>query len=150
MAMRQIIQLTLIIAFLVCPGHGQDKIVWFFDLDSAIAAAKKENKPLMIDFMADWCAPCKEMERSTFSNSTVILKAKAFIPVRIDIDKRRQVAEKYNALARAYGGVGIPNMLFLSSNGIKIKHIVGFHTARQLLPIMDSVLKSTSQNRSAR
>jgi thioredoxin:protein disulfide reductase len=140
--MKQIIGFTLILAFLAMPAPGEDKISWLFDLDAGLAAAKQQNKPLMIDFMADWCAPCKEMDRSTFSNSAVILKAKAFIPVRIDIDKQRQVAEKYNALARAYGGMGIPNMLFLSSNGTKIKHIVGIYTPKNLLPVMNSVLKS--------
>jgi thiol:disulfide interchange protein len=145
--MRKIIGFILILAFLVLPAYGEDRISWFYNLDAGLAAAKKENKPLMIDFMADWCAPCKEMERSTFSNSAVILKAKSFIPVRIDIDKQRQVAGKYKALARAYGGVGIPNMLFLSSNGTKVKHIVGIYTPQQLLPVMDSVLKSSRQQK---
>jgi thiol:disulfide interchange protein len=140
--MRKLLGFTLILAFLAIPTFGENRILWFNDLDAGLAAAKRENKPLMIDFMADWCAPCKEMERSTFSNSAVILKAKTFIPVRIDIEKQRQVAEKYKALARAYGGVGIPNILFLSSNGTKIQHIVGFYTPQQLLPVMDSVLKS--------
>ena len=145
--MRKIIGFTLILAFLAIPTYGEDRISWFNDLNAGLAAARRENKPLMIDFMAEWCAPCKEMERSTFSNSAVILKAKAFIPVRIDIEKQRQVAEKYKALARAYGGVGIPNMLFLSSNGRKIQHIVGFYTPQQLLSVMDSVLKSLRQQK---
>ena len=145
--MKQLIRCALILAFLAGSGYGVDKISWFNDMDAAMAAAKRENKPLMIDFMADWCAPCKEMERSTFSNSTVILKAKSFISVRIDIDKQRKVAEKYKALARAYGGVGIPNMLFLSPNGTKIHHKVGFFTSQQLLPVMDSVLKTSRQSK---
>jgi thiol:disulfide interchange protein len=120
---------------------GADKISWTSDMNSALAAAKKENKPLMIDFMADWCEPCKEMEQSTFNNASVILKAKSFISVRIDIDKQREVAEKYKALPRAYGGIGVPNMLFLTTNGVKIKHIVGYQGPKQLVAVMDAVLK---------
>ncbi len=143
MGIREFIRWTLILAFLAVPAHGGDKIPWLDDLGAGLAAAKAQKKPLMIDFMADWCAPCKEMERSTFRNSAVILKAKAFIPVRIDIDRQPGVAEKYKALARAYGGVGVPNMLFLSSDGEKIRHIVGFKTSQQLLAEMNSALKSS-------
>jgi thioredoxin 1 len=124
---------------------GADTIPWTNDLNQAIAAAKKENKPIMIDFMADWCPPCKEMDDSAFSDASVIFKAKSFIPVRIDIDKQPKVAAKYDALARAYGGVGIPNMLFMTSSGEKIKHIVGYQDSGGLLSVMDSVLKSSQR-----
>jgi thiol:disulfide interchange protein len=139
----KILFFVLLFGHLVAPVFGGDKIVWMDNLDQGLAAAKKENKPLMIDFMAGWCAPCKEMEETTFRKPAVILKAKSFIPVRIDIDKQPQVAAKYKALARAYGGIGIPNMLFLTGDGKKIKQIVGFCTAAELLATMNSVLKSS-------
>jgi thioredoxin:protein disulfide reductase len=137
-----LIRFASIALFLIAQASAAEKILWTSDLNAALAAAKKENKLLMIDFMADWCAPCKEMERSTFSNAAVVLKARSFMPVRIDIEKQREVAAKYNALARAYGGIGIPNMLFMASDGKKLRHVVGFQGPEQLLTLMDSVLKS--------
>jgi thiol:disulfide interchange protein len=138
----RIICLAQIFSFVAALAAGAEKISWISDLDQGIAAAQKENKPIMIDFMAAWCAPCKEMEDSTFSNASVILKARSFIPVRIDIDKQPQIAAKYNALARAYGGIGVPNMLFMTGGGKEIKHIVGYYDSKQLIAIMNSVLKS--------
>ena len=84
----------------------------------------------MIDFMAVWCPPCKAMEDSTFSDRAVVERASAFVPVRIDIDKQREVASKCGALARKYGGIGIPNILFLSVEGKRLKHIVGYYGPR--------------------
>ncbi len=132
---------NLAIALFIIAASSPDRIPWTSDLDAALARAKSENKPVMIDFVADWCGPCKSMDASAFSNAGVIRKAQAFIPVRIDIDKQKAVAAKYDGLARAYGGAGIPNILFLSSNGTKIKQIIGYKTARQLLAAMNLVQK---------
>lgn len=119
--------------------HGA-AIKWTYNLDEGLARAKKLGKPVMIDFMAVWCPPCKAMEDSTFSNRSVVRKAGDFVPVRIDIDKQRDVATKYNGLARKYGGVGIPNILFLAADGKKLKHIVGYYGPQQLVAAMDSAL----------
>jgi thioredoxin-related protein len=124
------------------PLAAAEKIAWIYDLDAGLAAAKKENKPVMIDFMADWCAPCKQMDKTTFSHASILRKSQSFIPVRIDIEKQRQVAARYKALARAYGGIGIPNMLFLTGDGKELKHIVGFQEPGQLLAVMNAVLRS--------
>ena len=115
-------------------------IRWTYNIDKGLAQAKRQGKPVMIDFMAVWCPPCKAMEDSTFSDRAVVEKASAFVPVRIDIDKQRDVASKYGALARKYGGIGIPNILFMAADGTKLKHIVGYYGPRELVAAMDSAL----------
>ena len=115
-------------------------IKWGNNLDSALTLASNSNKFIMIDFMAEWCPPCKEMDKNTFSNTNIIKKSNEFIPVRIDVDKQQNIAEEYNGNAKKYGGIGIPNILFLDKEKKIIRHIVGFHDVDQLMGIMDSVL----------
>lgn len=121
------------------------EIHWLSSVDAALTRAAKIGKPVMIDFMATWCPPCRAMEDSTFSNQLIAEKASSFVTVRIDIDKQREVAARYGALAKKYGGIGIPNILFLSPNGNRLKHIVGYYGPRELSAVMDSVLAMTAQ-----
>ena len=136
----------LIIALLVvgCDKRVSENslngIKWDNNLDSAFTTASTSDKLIMIDFMAEWCPPCKEMDKKTFSNVQIIKKSNEFIPVRIDVDKQKNIAEEYNGNARKYGGIGIPNILFLDKEKKIIRHIVGFHDVNQLMGIMDSVL----------
>ena len=136
-----------LIILLLIAGCGQkvsennpNGIKWGDNLDSAFTIALNSNKLIMIDFMAEWCPPCKEMDKITFSNTNIIKKSNEFIPVRIDVDKQKDIAEEYNGNARKYGGIGIPNILFLDKEKNIIRQIVGFHNVDQLMGIMDSVL----------
>ena len=95
----------------------------------------------MIEFMAEWCPPCKKMEKETFSNERVIKKLNEFILIKIDVDKQQDIAKEYHRNAKKYGGIGIPNILFIDKEKNIVHQIVGFHNASQLMTVLDSVLK---------
>jgi len=141
--------MSVLIVFCSCsPRKNTPAIGWIYDLDSAITLASESQKPLMIDFMATWCPPCKAMEESTFVDADVILKSRNYVTVRIDVDKQPDIANKYNGNARKYGGVGIPNLLFLTSQQDTLKHIIGYYSPSELANVMDSVIMVFNSSKS--
>ncbi len=139
----------LVAAFAVGAGARSAKsahkpgIAWHRDLNAAFKQASRLDKPLMVEFMAEWCPSCKMMEDSTFVDPGVIEKTDRFIPVRIDVDKQKDVADRYKSSAMKYGGIGIPNILFMTPEGTRLKHRIGYMDAAALTAVMDSVLAGT-------
>jgi thiol:disulfide interchange protein len=135
-------KLLLILLCLPLIGFGQSQeIIWEENLDSAFNLASLSNKIIMIEFMAEWCPPCKRMEKETFSNDKIINKSNEFIFVKVDVDKNQDIANEYKRNAKKYGGIGIPNILFIDKDKNIVHQTVGFLNANQLTAVMDSVLK---------
>ena len=139
---KRLLLIGLIFLF-SCKNDVKETLVeakWGDNLELALNQASDSDKIVMIDFMAQWCPPCKKMDQETFSDQNVIEKLNEFILLKIDVDKQQNVAKKYNGNARKYGGMGIPNILFLDKEKNIVHRIVGFHDADQLISVMDSVL----------
>jgi thiol:disulfide interchange protein len=135
-------KLLIILLCLPLIGFGQSQeIIWKENLDSAFNLASLSNKIIMIEFMAEWCPPCKRMEKETFSNDKIINKSNEFIFVKVDVDKNQDIANEYKRNAKKYGGIGIPNILFIDKDKNIVHQTVGFLNANQLTAVMDSVLK---------
>jgi thioredoxin-related protein len=103
---------------------GQADSINFFtgDFTEALKEAKKQNKPLFIEFGADWCAPCVKMEQETFTSPKVIeLLNEKYIPVKVDVDQfaGMDIAEKYKISE-------FPTYLFLHKNGEYYAESKGF------------------------
>jgi thiol:disulfide interchange protein DsbD len=100
-------------------------IEWSYDLDAALARAEAEQKPVMIDFWAEWCAACKELDRHTFTDPEVLAEAENFVTVKIDGTLED---ERILALYDRYGVQGLPTVLFLRPDGRPVEdpRVTGF------------------------
>jgi thiol:disulfide interchange protein DsbD len=94
-------------------------------LQPFFAEAKRTGKPLLLDFYADWCISCKEMEIKTFQNAAVAKKMQDFILVQADVT--RNTAE-HQALLKQYGLFGPPGILLFNPAGAEQinQRVVGF------------------------
>ncbi|WP_295399753.1 protein-disulfide reductase DsbD [uncultured Thiocystis sp.] len=99
------------------------------DLDRALSAARAAGKPVMLDFYADWCVSCKEMERDTFSDSAVIAEMGRFVLLQSDVTAND--TEDQALMQGRFGIPGPPAMLFFDPAGEERKgyRLVGFTPA---------------------
>jgi len=99
------------------------------DLDREVAAAAARSQPVMLDFYADWCISCKEMERYTFSDPAVISALDGFVLLQADVTANDTADQAL--LQGRFGLPGPPSIFFYGSNGIERKdyRVVGFMEA---------------------
>jgi thioredoxin:protein disulfide reductase len=95
------------------------------DLNKEIAIASQQEKIIMLDFYADWCVVCKEMESYTFSDDKVSGLMKEFTLLQADVTKNDQQDRE---LLKEFELYGPPAILFFDVNGLeRISHrVVGF------------------------
>ncbi|MDR5743525.1 protein-disulfide reductase DsbD [Caballeronia sp. LZ029] len=82
------------------------------DLDRALIAAR--GRPVMVDFYADWCISCKELERFTFTDPRVVTEFAQWKLLRIDVTKN---TPEDIAMLRRFGLFGPPALIFYDRNG---------------------------------
>ena len=99
------------------------------DLDRALAAATAQGHPVLLDFYADWCVSCKELERYTFSDPRVRQILSGF--VRLQADVTAHDADDQALLQDRFGLPGPPAMLFFGRDGQERRNyrVVGFMPA---------------------
>jgi thiol:disulfide interchange protein DsbD len=96
-----------------------------------------ENKKMIIDFYADWCIPCKELDALTFSNPTVIEKSMDFDTYKVDMTQT--LSDETEKLRNKFNIIGMPTVLIIDSQGKEIERLTGFVNADEFLKIIESV-----------
>jgi thiol:disulfide interchange protein DsbD len=118
-------------------------ISWLTDEAVALAQARTQNKPVMMDFSADWCTACKKLERETFSHPSVIKASEQFICVKIDCTDTAD--PRIKELQNKYSVKGLPTILFINADGQNLpdKTITEFVKPEFLLKRMQSTLQAS-------
>jgi thioredoxin:protein disulfide reductase len=122
-----------IAAWVMLPEAAESAIRWQA-LDAArIDAARSAGRPALVDFVADWCIPCHEMDRTTYKDPAVREEAARFEMLRADITLE---TEPVLQLVDHYGVQGVPTVILVDSRGNEVQRLVGYTGPEEMLSAM--------------
>ena len=106
------------------------KIHSIAELDTIIAASR--GKKLMLDFFAEWCTSCKELEHITFADKRVEAALKDYVLVQADVTEN---TDEEKALSKKFGLFGPPALIFYDEQGAEVKQerTIGYIDADELI-----------------
>ena len=113
-----------------------DKVSSVAELDARLAST---DRPVMLDFYADWCVSCKEMERFTFTDPQVAERMGRMLLLKADVTANN---DEHKALLKRFGLFGPPGIIFFSADGEERKNlrVVGFMKATPFSSVLDRAL----------
>ncbi|MEX0890471.1 MAG: thioredoxin family protein, partial [Balneolaceae bacterium] len=117
---------TLLIGGLLMQNLMKESIDWEPYSAERLEQARIEGRPVMIDFNADWCIPCLELERVTFTDPDVIDATADF--VRLKVDMTQYESEENRQLREEFQIAGVPTIVFIDRDGNEVPdtRVVGF------------------------
>jgi len=119
-----------VIAWMLTPKP----LAWIYGEKAGMAAAKAAHKPAVLDFYADWCIPCKEMDVKTFDKVADELQRFQLVKVDCTNDDDPVVVEtvkRYDAQTR-------PTVIVVDSDGKVVKKYDGVVSADELRPVLQA------------
>ncbi|MBU3621366.1 protein-disulfide reductase DsbD [Polynucleobacter sp. CS-Odin-A6] len=108
-------------------------------LDQFLTQAKEQKKFVLLDFYADWCISCKEMELNTFANPEVNQELQKFVLLQADVTKN---SSENQALLKRFGLFGPPGILIFDFNSVELKdqRVIGYMPPQRFAERLKKVL----------
>ena len=122
--------------YILIPSE-KNSIAWKPYNEKAIPVSTAGGKGTIIDFYADWCIPCKELDAKTFTDPKVIAAAKEFHTYKANMTK--SLSPDVESLRNKFNIIGVPTVLILNSKGQEVKRITGYVDPNQFYKILENV-----------
>lgn len=121
--------------FLIPSSH--EKPDWKVFTEEEYQKSLNNGEKIVIDFYADWCIPCKELDKLTFSEKNVLNEFKNYTLYKVDMTQT--LSEKNEELRKKFNILGMPTVLLIDSKGKEVKRITGFVNAEEFLDLLQKV-----------
>lgn len=122
------------------PATDVAGIAWAEFSEQALADARAAGRPVLIDFQALWCIPCREMEHTTFRDPTIVAAAREFATLKADVTEQD---DRASALMARFNVPGVPTYVLLDGRGEERKRFVGFVA----VPVFSEALRQVAASR---
>lgn len=123
-------------AYMLWPSESNAPDWNKFDIQKYESALENNDK-IIIDFYADWCIPCKELDALTFSDPNVISEMNSFTTFKVDMTKT--MSEETEKIRQKFSIIGMPTVLIINSKGEEIERITGFMGPEEFLDIISKI-----------
>ena len=113
---------------------------WVYDETEGLEIAKREDKLVMLDFYASWCAACKELDHKTYADPAVAAILANYVNVKLDFTRSSETTE---VLTEKYQIPGLPVVIFMDAEGTVLKRFTGFVDPEKMLSILNEIENGT-------
>jgi thiol:disulfide interchange protein DsbD len=115
---------------------------WLPSDDDALAQAQQSGQPVLVDFYADWCPACRELDEKTWVHPDVANELKRFVLVKLDFTK---ASPELAAKQSKYGVQGLPTVILMDSKGEEINRFSGFRGPEEVLEMLKQITVEDQQ-----
>ncbi|MCX6133995.1 MAG: thioredoxin fold domain-containing protein [Ignavibacteriales bacterium] len=136
--------LALVFGLVSANALRETGMTWESFSEARVTEAKNQNRPVVMDFYADWCIPCLELEHKTFTDAEVISGTKDF--VRLKVDLTHFDSPESEALRKKFNISGVPTIVFIDRTGQEVasSRVVGYLPPKEFLEKVKPVLATGS------
>ncbi|MCB9639820.1 MAG: thioredoxin family protein [Myxococcales bacterium] len=119
-------------------NYPANKPFWLTDEAKGMECAKRLNRPVILDFWAEWCTACKRLESISFADPTVVKESRRFVMLKLEQTAGSAEGER---LEKKYSIQGLPWVRFVDGKGNILQKplIIGFKSPKELLTLMRQV-----------
>lgn len=135
--MRFVVASLISIAVTAVVTAQEAGIPWIKSYDEALAKSRAEKKPLFVEFYADWCGPCKQMDAEVYSRPDVVKALEGYVCAKIDVDSAMNVAAAYQVNS-------IPRFVVVSAKQEIIGDQIGFVREDYFLSVLDMIAEDVA------
>lgn len=128
---------TYFIVLTLCFALSAKATNWLTSFEEAQKIALATNKLILVDFWATWCGPCKKMDSESWGKEEVKQLMSNYVPVKIDIDSHRDLAQKYNVK-------GIPFIFIMDGNGKVLYKQMSYKTKGEVMSLLNKYAINTA------